>query len=377
MDPRVLEKMIPYMTNAYANCHSQHQAGRTVAQAVEEGRAHVAKVINAQPNEVIFTSGATESNNIAIKGVAKYYGHEKDHVITSKIEHKCVLESVRSLEAEGFNAHYVGVDTDGRLKMDELADILKTHSGKVSLVSVMGANNEVGVVQDLKKIGQLAHDHKALFHTDCAQMVGKKPLDVRADNIDLMSISGHKMYGPKGVGALFINKKNRVRLVPLTVGGGQENNLRSGTVPVFLCVGMGAAAEILETEMPKDIKHYEELTKYALEQLKDVKQMTLNGSTTDRIASNLNVSFIGVEGESLMLAIDDKVAVSTGSACTSQSLEPSHVLHSMGLGPEAAHTAVRIGFGRFTTKEDVKNGMDTIKHEVNRLREISCLWEEK
>ncbi|CAL6103887.1 Iron-sulfur_cluster biosynthesis protein IscS [Hexamita inflata] len=371
MDPRVLEKMIPYMTNAYANCHSQHQAGRTVAQAVEEGRAHVAKVINAQPNEVIFTSGATESNNIAIKGVAKYYGHEKDHVITSKIEHKCVLESVRSLEAEGFNAHYVGVDTDGRLKMDELADILKTHSGKVSLVSVMGANNEVGVVQDLKKIGQLAHDHKALFHTDCAQMVGKKPLDVRADNIDLMSISGHKMYGPKGVGALFINKKNRVRLVPLTVGGGQENNLRSGTVPVFLCVGMGAAAEILETEMPKDIKHYEELTKYALEQLKDVDNKVINGSTKNRIISNLSISFLGVKGSELMAAIDDKVAVSTGSACNSQSHKSSHVLTAMGLSDDQKNSAVRFGFGRFTTKDDVKFGMNVVAKEINELKKRS------
>ncbi|CAL5972368.1 Iron-sulfur_cluster biosynthesis protein IscS [Hexamita inflata] len=371
MDPRVLEKMIPYMTNAYANCHSQHQAGRTVAQAVEEGRAHVAKVINAQPNEVIFTSGATESNNIAIKGVAKYYGHEKDHVITSKIEHKCVLESVRSLEAEGFNAHYVGVDTDGRLKMDELADILKTHSGKVSLVSVMGANNEVGVVQDLKKIGQLAHDHKALFHTDCAQMVGKKPLDVRADNIDLMSISGHKMYGPKGVGALFINKKNRVRLVPLTVGGGQENNLRSGTVPVFLCVGMGAAAEILETEMPKDIKHYEELTKYALEQLKDVDNKVINGSTKNRIVSNLSISFLGIKGSELMVAIDDKVAVSTGSACNSQSHKSSHVLTAMGLSEDQKNSAVRFGFGRFTTKDDIKFGMNVVAKEINELKRKS------
>ncbi|CAL6103890.1 Iron-sulfur_cluster biosynthesis protein IscS [Hexamita inflata] len=371
MDPRVLEKMIPYMTNAYAICHSQHQAGRTVAQAVEEGRAHVAKVINAQPNEVIFTSGATESNNIAIKGVAKYYGHEKDHVITSKIEHKCVLESVRSLEAEGFNAHYVGVDTDGRLKMDELADILKTHSGKVSLVSVMGANNEVGVVQDLKKIGQLAHDHKALFHTDCAQMVGKKPLDVRADNIDLMSISGHKMYGPKGVGALFINKKNRVRLVPLTVGGGQENNLRSGTVPVFLCVGMGAAAEILETEIPKDTKHYEDLTKYALEQLKDVDNKVINGSTKNRIVSNLSISFLGVKGSELMAAIDDKVAVSTGSACNSQSHKSSHVLTAMGLSEDQKNSAVRFGFGRFTTKDDVKFGMDVVVKEINALKRKS------
>ena len=376
LDPRVLQKMMPYLTSEYANCHSQHLQGRECALAVETARANVAKMVGAQPNEIIFTSGATESNNLAVKGVARYQGEKKPHVITSKIEHKCVLESVRSLEAEGFQTHFIGVDRDGRLKMDELEDCLKTHDGKVSLVSVMGANNEVGTVQDIRRIGQLAHEHGALYHSDCAQLVGKHPVDVRKDNIDLMSISGHKIYGPKGVGAIFINKKNRVRLVPLLSGGGQEANIRSGTLPVFLCVGLGEAANIINHEMDKDIAHYKALANIALDAVKDVPKVVLNGSREHRIPNNLNLSFLGVEGESLMLAIDGKVAVSTGSACTSQSLEPSHVLHAMGIPAENAHTAVRIGFGRFTTEDEVRRGMDEIKKEVARLRSISVLWDE-
>ena len=249
-----------------------------MAEAVENARKDVANLLNAQQNEIIFTSGATESNNIAIKGVARYQGHTKPHVITSKIEHKCVLESVRELEAEGLQPHFIGVDSEGLLLMDELDDVLKTFDGKVSLLSVMAANNEVGTIQDIKALAKRAHKHGALFHSDCAQIAGKRPLDVRDLDLDLASLSGHKMHGPKGVGALFVNKQRRVRLRPIFSGGGQESNIRSGTVPVFLCAGMGEAAAIAKQELRQDVQHYEDLSKLAMDELAGVKGTYLNGS---------------------------------------------------------------------------------------------------
>lgn len=244
------------------------------------------------------------------------------------------------------------------------------------MVSIIGANNEVGTTQDLRAIGEICHAHGAQFHSDCAQLVGKLPVDVRTDNVDLMSISGHKIYGPKGVGALFINRRNKVRITPFISGGGQENNMRSGTLATYLCIGLGEACRIGRQELEENRRHYESLQKVALDEIKGMKGVRINGSMEHRIPNNLNISFMGVEGESLMLRVDDRVAVSSGSACTSQSLEPSHVLHAMGIPAEQAHTAIRIGFSRFTTEDEVRFAMRAIREEVERLRSISVLWNE-
>jgi len=384
VDPRVLKAMMPYLTSEFANCHSTHKLGREVAQAVERARGQVAAVIGANPGEIVFTSGATEANNMALKGTAHYYGEARPHLITSKIEHKCVLESARRLEAEGMQVLYLDVDPEGFVDMEQLEEALKANydpetGTRTALVSIMAVNNEVGTVQDLKRIGELCAKYDTPFHTDAAQAYGKVPINVRDMKIDLLSISGHKIYAPKGVGALFLGKAGgkQNRIDPLFSGGGQERGLRSGTLPVFLCVAIGEAAELAGKEMDRDMAHAKSLFDLALRKLSTLPEIKVNGPVEPgkRNFCNLNVSFFGVEGESLMLAVDDKAAVSSGSACTSASLEPSHVLHAMGLDPELSHTSIRMGWGRHSTKREVAGACDAIVAAVRHLRDISPVWD--
>ncbi len=373
VDPRVLEKMMPYFGEIYGNPHSRnHSFGWEAEEGVEVAREHVANIIGANSKEIIFTSGATESNNLAIKGVAEFYGDKKNHIITCVTEHKCVLESCRHLSSRGFNITYLRVKNDGLIDLNELKAAI---TDKTLLVSIMGVHNEIGVIQPLEEIGKICRDNDVFFHTDCAQAVGKINLDVNKMNIDLMSISGHKIYAPKGVGALFIRRKPRVRISSMISGGGQERGMRSGTLSPALCVGLGEACKIYSEEMSKE---HETLTKYKKMMLDGIRNscpdVYLNGSETERVPGNLNLSFAYVEGESLMMGIKN-LAVSSGSACTSASLEPSYVLKALGVEEELAHTSLRIGFGRFTTENDVKYATETIVNEVKRLRELSPLWE--
>eukprot|EP00768_Dysnectes_brevis_P004305 gnl/Dysnectes_brevis/308_a342_3554.p1 GENE.gnl/Dysnectes_brevis/308_a342_3554~~gnl/Dysnectes_brevis/308_a342_3554.p1 ORF type:complete len:438 (+),score=134.77 gnl/Dysnectes_brevis/308_a342_3554:97-1410(+) len=376
MDPRVLDAMMPYFTSEFGNAHSRHLMGDIAFDATEVARQQVADLINANSKEIIFTSGATESNNLAIKGAAHFYGDKKPHIITTVVEHKCVLESCRSLEAEGFEVTYLPVDPTGMVYVEELEAILKERGHETALVSILAVNNEVGTLQPLKQIGTACRAAKVPFHTDAAQAFGKVPIDVRDMGISLMSVSGHKIYGPKGVGALFVSRKPRVRLVPLLSGGGQERGLRSGTLPVPLVVGLGEAARIAGTDMGKDDAHARHLFDVAMSRLGAMEEVSLNGHPDSRWHGNLNLSFFGVEGESLMMATDN-ICVSSGSACTSASLEPSHVLHALGLDADLSHTAIRMGWGRFTTEEEVREAADDIAREVVRLRELSPLWQMK
>ena len=373
VDPRVLKKMMPYFGEIYGNPHSRnHSFGWEAEEGVEVAREHVAKIINANPKEIIFTSGATESNNLALKGVSEFYGDKKNHIITCVTEHKCVLESCRHLAGKGFEITYLPVQSDGLIDLDELK---KSITDKTLIVSIMGVHNEIGVIQPLEEIGNICRSNDIFFHTDCAQAIGKIPLDVDKMNIDLMSISGHKIYAPKGVGALYIRRKPRVRISSMISGGGQERGMRSGTLSPALCVGLGEACNIYSNEMEKENKT---LTKYKEMMLEGIRKscpdVYLNGSEESRVPGNLNLSFAYVEGESLMMGIKD-LAVSSGSACTSASLEPSYVLKALGVEEELAHTSLRIGFGRFTTENEVKYATDIIVKEVKRLRELSPLWE--
>ena len=373
VDPRVLKKMLPYFGEIYGNPHSRnHSFGWEAEEGVEVAREHVAKIINANPKEIIFTSGATESNNLALKGVSEFYGDKKNHIITCVTEHKCVLESCRHLAGKGFEVTYLPVQSDGLINLDELK---KSITDKTLIVSIMGVHNEIGVIQPLEEIGNICRSNGVFFHTDCAQAIGKIPLDVDKMNIDLMSISGHKIYAPKGVGALYIRRKPRVRISSMISGGGQERGMRSGTLSPALCVGLGEACNIYFNEMEKEHKT---LTKYKEMMLEGIRKscpdVYLNGSEEARVPGNLNLSFAYVEGESLMMGIKD-LAVSSGSACTSASLEPSYVLKALGVEEELAHTSLRIGFGRFTTENEVKYATDIIVKEVKRLRELSPLWE--
>ena len=373
VDPRVLKKMMPYFGEIYGNPHSRnHSFGWEAEEGVEVAREHVAKIINANPKEIIFTSGATESNNLALKGVSEFYGDKKNHIITCVTEHKCVLESCRHLAGKGFEVTYLPVQSDGLINLDELK---KSITDKTLIVSIMGVHNEIGVIQPLEEIGNICRSNDVFFHTDCAQAIGKIPLDVDKMNIDLMSISGHKIYAPKGVGALYIRRKPRVRISSMISGGGQERGMRSGTLSPALCVGLGEACNIYFNEMEKEHKT---LTKYKEMMLEGIRKscpdVYLNGSEESRVPGNLNLSFAYVEGESLMMGIKD-LAVSSGSACTSASLEPSYVLKALGVEEELAHTSLRIGFGRFTTENEVKYATDIIVKEVKRLRELSPLWE--
>lgn len=373
MDQRVLDAMLPYFIEKFGNPHSRnHLHGWEAEEGVEKARAQVAAVINADPREIVFTSGATESNNLAIAGVARFYKDKKDHIVTLVTEHKCVLDTCRHLEQEGFKVTYLAVQKSGLVDMAELAAAI---TDRTALVSIMAANNEIGVVQPLAEIGALCRSRGVFFHTDCAQAFGKIPLDVEAMKIDLMSISGHKIYGPKGVGALYVRRKPRVRLVALIHGGGQERGMRSGTLPTPLCVGLGEAAAIAQREMASEAARLTTLRDRFLKRINDaLPEVYLNGDLEHRIPGNLNLSFAYVEGEGLMMGIKD-LAVSSGSACTSASLEPSYVLRALGVDEEMAHTSLRIGFGRFTTEAEVDFAADKIIAAVRKLRALSPLWE--
>ena len=365
-DPRVVDAMLPYFTEKFGNPHSRnHSFGWEAEDAVEVARGQVAKVIGASAKEVIFTSGATESNNLALKGVMKFYGKKKPHLITVVTEHKCVLDSARHLEQEGYKVN-------GLIDLEELKAAI---TDETALVSVMGVNNEIGVIQPLKEIGAICRERKVFFHTDCAQAVGKIDLDVEDMNIDLMSISAHKLYGPKGVGALFVRRRPRVRVIAQITGGGQERGMRSGTLPTPLLVGFGKACDILSNEMAEENARITELRDYTLKKFRDrLADIYLNGDEEARVSGNLNVSFAYVEGESLQMDIKN-IAVSSGSACTSASLEPSYVLRALGVDEELAHTSLRIGIGRYTTKEELDEAIESISVAVERLREMSPLWE--
>lgn len=372
-DPRVVEKMLPYFTEHFGNPHSRsHVYGWEAEDAVEAAREKVASILKVSPKEVIFTSGATESNNLALKGVMGFYGKEKPHLITCVTEHKCVLDTARHLEQKGYQVTYLPVQTNGLIDLDELKAAI---TDKTALVSIMVANNEIGVIQPVAEIGKICRERGVFFHTDAAQAVGKIPLDMDAMNIDLLSISGHKIYGPKGVGALYVRRKPRVRLQALINGGGQERGMRSGTLSPALCAGLGEACALAEKEMDFESKRQKEFadlfTSMIHDQLADV---VLNGDETHRLPGSLNLSFAGVEGEGLMMGINN-LAVSSGSACTSASLEPSYVLRALGVDEEMAHTSLRISFGRFTTEDEVKAAANKIIQEVTRLREMSPLWE--
>jgi cysteine desulfurase len=372
-DPRVIEKMLPYFGENFGNPHSRNHAyGWRAEEAVEAARMEIASLIAANPKDIIFTSGATEANNLALKGVMKFYQEKKNHLITCVTEHKCVLDTARHLQLEGFKVTYLPVNSQGFIDLNQLRESI---TDQTALVSIMAVNNEIGIIQPLEEIGKICREKGVFFHTDAAQAVGKIPLDVIRMNVDLLSLSSHKIYGPKGIGALYVGRKPRVRLVPLINGGGQERGLRSGTLSPALCVGLGEACSIAQKEMMQESARLLEYRNFFYEGLKrELKEIYLNGDEEFRIPGNLNISFAYVEGEGLMMGVKD-LAVSSGSACTSSSLEPSYVLQALGVSEELAHTSLRIGFGRFTTFEEVKYAMQRIIEEVNRLREMSPLWE--
>jgi cysteine desulfurase len=373
IDPRVVEAVSKSLQEDFGNPHSRtHSFGWSAEEKVEIARKQIADLINADPKEIFFTSGATESNNIAIKGVANFYKNSgKTHIITVATEHKCVLNSVRDLEQEGFTSSFMGVEKNGLIDLNQLESLI---TNKTCLVSVMAVNNEIGVIQPLKEIGQLCRKFGVFFHSDCAQAFGKIALDVNELNLDLMSISGHKIYAPKGIGAIFVRRKPRVRIKPLFSGGGQERGIRCGTVPTSLALGLGLASEIAKNEMTKDHQHIKKLSDKFLKEILKLSHIYLNGDQTHRYCGNLNLSFAGIEGESLIMAIKD-LAVSSGSACTSASLEPSYVLHALGVDDDLAHTSIRFGIGRFTTEEEIDYAINLINQKVTRLREMSPLWE--
>uniref|UniRef100_A0A7S1FZI8 cysteine desulfurase n=1 Tax=Corethron hystrix TaxID=216773 RepID=A0A7S1FZI8_9STRA len=375
MDPRVLDAMLPHMMGGFGNPHSRtHSYGWESERSVEYARAQIANLIGASPKEIIFTSGATEANNISVKGVARFYGKKKRHVITTQTEHKCVLDSCRALEREGFEVTYLPVmRATGMVDLEELENAIRP--GETSLVSVMAVNNEIGTLQPLAEIGDMCRKHKVFFHTDSAQMLGKMPINVNDMKVDLMSMSGHKVYGPKGIGALYVRRRPRVRLEAIFSGGGQERGLRSGTLPHPLCVGFGAACELASKEMENDtrwITHLSDRLSSGIE--KRIPDVARNGDPAHFYPGCLNYSFAYVEGESLLMALKN-VAVSSGSACTSASLEPSYVLRALGVDDELAHSSLRFGIGRFSTEEEVDFVLDLLEMHVARLREMSPLWE--
>jgi cysteine desulfurase len=374
VDPRVVEAMLPYFTEEYGNAASRsHPYGWKAEVAVDEAREQIASLIGATEKEIIFTSGATESNNLAIKGVAAMYKKKGNHIITVPTEHKCVLDTCKRLERDGCQITYLDVDKFGRVTAEQVRAAI---TDKTILVSVMFANNEIGTIQPIAEIGKVCKEKGVLFHTDAVQAVGKVPVDVEAMGIDLLSLTAHKLYGPKGIGALYVRKKNpRVRLEPIIDGGGHERGMRSGTLPVPLIVAFGEACAIAQKEMPEESKRTfalrERLRKGIMDQL---PESYLNGHPTDRLPGNANISFAYVEGEGMMMGIKD-VAVSSGSACTSASLEPSYVLRALGVGDELAHSSIRFGLGRFNTEEEVDFVIALVVREVNRLREMSPLYE--
>lgn len=374
LDKRVLDEMMLTMTTEFGNAHSKsHSFGWEAEKLVEKAREQVANVIGADAKDIIFTSGATESNNLAIKGVARFNkSDKKNHIITIQTEHKCVLESCKYLELkEGFNVTYLPVGSDGLINLEELKNAI---TDKTILVSVMGVNNEIGVIQDLKSIGKICREKGVYFHTDCAQAFGKIPLNVDEMNIDLMSISGHKIYGPKGIGALYVRRKPRVKIEAIINGGGQERGLRSGTLAVPLIVGLGKASQLMQEDGEEDKKRIDKFAEQIINEFLKIKKVELNGSLEHRWKGCLNFSFAGVEGESLMMAIND-IAVSSGSACTSATLDPSYVIKAIGTKDELAHSSIRVGLGRFTTQEEVDYFIKRVKEELPKLRNMSPLWE--
>ncbi|CAN3372738.1 hypothetical protein DIURU_004774 [Diutina rugosa] len=374
MDPRVLDKMLPFFTGLYGNPHSStHAYGWEADKEVEKAREHVAKVINADPKEIIFTSGATETNNMVIKGVARFYRKTKNHIITTQTEHKCVLDSCRYLQDNGFEVTYLPVDSHGLINLDDLKAAIRKET---VLVSVMAVNNEIGVIQPLKEIGQICRANKVFFHTDAAQAYGKIDIDVNEMNIDVMSISSHKIYGPKGMGAAYIRRRPRVRLEALISGGGQERGLRSGTLAPALVAGFGEAARLVKQEKDYDTAHITRLSNKLKNGLLAIPHTQFNGSdqTDSQYPGCVNVSFAYIEGESLLMALKD-IALSSGSACTSASLEPSYVLHALGADDALAHSSIRFGIGRFTTEAEIDYVIEAITQRVGFLREMSPLWE--
>jgi len=374
VDPRVAEKMMQYLSvdGIYGNPASRsHRFGWQAEEAVDIARNQIAELVNADPREIVFTSGATESNNLAIKGAAHFYAKKGKHLITCKTEHKAVLDTCRQLEREGFEVTYLEPESNGVINLDKLAEAMREDT---ILVSIMHVNNEIGVIQDINAIGELCRSRKILFHVDAAQSAGKIDIDLQALPVDMMSFSAHKVYGPKGIGALYVQRKPRIRLEAQMHGGGHERGMRSGTLPTHQIVGMGEAFAIAKQEMAKDNEHIRALRERFWNGIKDIEETYVNGDFEQRVAGNLNVSFAYVEGESLIMALKD-LAVSSGSACTSASLEPSYVLRALGLDDELAHSSIRFSFGRFTTEEEVDYAIKVINEGIGRLREMSPLWD--
>ena len=372
VDPRVASMMIPYLTEKFGNPASRsHAFGWEADAAVELAREQVAALVNADPKEIVWTSGATESNNLAIKGAAHFYQGKGKHIITMRIEHKAVLDTVRELEREGFSATYLDPEPNGLLDMDKFKAALRPDT---VLVSIMLVNNEIGVIQDIAAIGEICRDKGILFHVDAAQATGKVAIDLQQLKVDMMSFSAHKTYGPKGIGALYVRRKPRVRLEAQMHGGGHERGMRSGTLPTHQIVGMGEAFRIAQVEMAQENERIRMLRDRLLNGLMDMEEVHINGDMEQRVPHNLNLSFNFVEGESLMMAVKD-VAVSSGSACTSASLEPSYVLRALGRSDELAHSSIRFSIGRFTTAEEVDYVIELMKNKIGKLRELSPLWE--
>jgi cysteine desulfurase len=372
VDPRVAAKMIPYLTEQFGNPASRsHAFGWATEKAVEEAREEVAKLVNCDPRELVWTSGATEAINLALKGAAHFYKDKGKHLVTVKTEHKATLDTMRELEREGFEVTYLDVKPDGLIDLDTLKVALRPDT---ILVSVMYVNNEIGVIQDIAAIGEICRSRGLIFHVDSAQATGKLPIDLAALKVDLMSFSAHKTYGPKGVGALFVRRKPRVRIEAQMHGGGHERGMRSGTLPTHQIVGMGEAFRLARLEMAKDNERIRMLRDKLRQGLSEIEEVHLNGDLERRVPHNLNVSFNYIEGESLIMAIKD-VAVSSGSACTSASLEPSYVLRALGRSDELAHSSIRFTVGRFTTEEEIDFAVDLIKRKIAKLRDLSPLWE--
>ena len=374
VDPRVASKMMEFLTpeGEFGNPASRsHRFGWKADEAVEEARSHVANLVNCDPREIVWTSGATEADNLAIKGVARFYKNKGNHIITSKIEHKAVLDPCRQLEREGFEVTYLDPDDGGLISAESVKEAIKDTT---ILVSIMHINNELGTVNNLEKIGSIVREHGAFFHVDAAQSTGKIKIDLSNTPVDLMSFSAHKTYGPKGIGALYVRRKPRVRLEALIHGGGHERGMRSGTLATHQIVGMGEAFRIANSEMSKDHKKVNKYHQEFIEKVKEIDHVYINGDTDNKVPNILNVSFNFVEGESLIMGLKD-IAVSSGSACTSASLEPSYVLRALGRKDELAHSSIRFSFGRFTSDDDVKNTLDILGNVVHRLRELSPLWE--
>jgi cysteine desulfurase len=373
-DPRVLDAMLPYFVENFGNAASRnHSFGWVAEEGVETARKQVADLIGANPKEIVFTSGATESNNLAIKGVAEMYAERGNHIITAATEHKAVLDTCKHLEKQGLRVTYLPVQGDGRVDLDMLRDAI---TDKTILVSIMYANNEIGVIQPIREIGAICKEKGVLFHTDGVQAVGKIPVNVLQDNIDLMSLTAHKMYGPKGVGALYVRRRNpRVQISAQMDGGGHERGMRSGTLNVPGIVGFGKAAALCQELMPAEMEKHRAMRDRLRQTLeKNLEETYINGSMEHRLPHNLNMSFAYVEGESLLMGIND-IAVSSGSACTSATLEPSYVLKALGLGDDLAHTSIRFGIGRFNTDEEIDYVANKMIEVVNKLRELSPLWE--